>query len=72
MEHFYEKLADALEEIKTTCENADKCKTCPLSSIEGQCLLEVSPKRWIIDPNKPDDKIIGIYRDELSARYDAC
>lgn len=44
----YDKLQDALELIKTVCENflEEGCSSCPLGDKTGICKLGICPKEW--------------------------
>lgn len=44
----YNDLQDALEYIKSTCENCtdDGCAHCPLGTAAGFCMLAKRPKSW--------------------------
>ena len=49
----YDKLQDALERIKITCENhaPDGCVMCPLGDKNGDCRLKICPTKW--QPRNP-------------------
>lgn len=44
----YDKLQDALETIKITCEKHESvgCSGCPLGDKDGQCKLAIHPTVW--------------------------
>lgn len=47
----YDKLQDALERIKMTCEGNQEeggCAQCPLGASGGDCMLRKMPKQWNI------------------------
>lgn len=46
----YNDLQDALEYIKSICENCadDGCAHCPLGTAAGFCLLAKRPKSWTV------------------------
>ena len=50
----YDKLQDALEAIKTVCEDhigEEGCSGCPLGNKNGICKLGICPKEW--QPRNP-------------------
>ena len=54
-----EKLLDALQTIKETCQKNGSCHCCPLGNVYDQCMVvddDVKPAQWNI--NTPE----GIWR----------
>lgn len=56
----YNKLQDALEVIKTVCENHTKagCARCPLGDKYGQCQLAICPTEW--KPRHPETDVFRV------------
>lgn len=56
----YDKLQDALEQIKTVCEDhtEEGCAMCPLGGSDGICRLGVCPKQW--RPRHPETDVFRV------------
>lgn len=54
----YDKLQDALEEIKKVCEIQEEgCVGCPLGGQDGVCRLSICPRGW-----KPKHPEVDVFR----------
>ena len=57
----YDRLQDALEYIKTICEDAQEeggCSECPLGTASGCCKLMNCPWRW--KPRHPESDVFRV------------